>query len=68
MKKEKSLPVSKEIKSSKGSNPVNKFKKGSKGASLASMNNIITSAVESAKATTGSSLADEGPSVDYDEK
>ena len=52
MKKDKNLPVSKDIKSVPGSDPINKFKKDSKGATVATVNNIITGAVESVKQRT----------------
>ena len=68
MKNDKNVPVSKDKKSGSGSNPKNEFKKGSKGASLASVNNIITSAVGSVKAKAGTGLADKGTNVDYNEK
>ena len=68
MKKDKNLPASKAQKSDTGTNPVNKFKKGSKGASIASLSNIITSAVGSVKAKTGSGLANEGTDLDYSEE
>ena len=68
MKKDKNPPTSIEKKSGAGSNPENKFKKGSKGATLASVANIITSAVGSAKAKSGRGLADEGTDVDYTEE
>ena len=68
MKKGENLPASKEPKSDTGTNPKNKFKKGSKGASIASLSNIITSAVGSAKAKSGSGLANEGTDLDYSEE
>lgn len=68
MKKEKNLPVSKKAKSGPGSDPVNKFKKGSKGITLATLNNITTSAVENVEAKSGKGLANEGTNIDYSEK
>ena len=68
MKKDEKLPKANEIKSGKGSDPVNKFKKGSKGATIASVDNIITGAVESVKAKSGRGLANEGSTVDYNEE
>lgn len=68
MKKQKNLPVSKGKKSGPGSNPENKFKKGSKGATVAAVDNIITSATGNVKARSGSGLADEGTAVSYDEE
>ena len=66
MKKEKKiLPVSKDKKSGPGSNPENKFKKGS---TVASVDNIIGSAVGKTIARTGSGLANEGTSVSYEEE
>jgi hypothetical protein len=41
MKNKKNPPVSKEIKSSPGSDPENKFKKGTNGSTAASVDNII---------------------------
>lgn len=68
MKNEKNLPVSKEKKSGRGSDPENKFKKSTKGATAASVDNIITSATGNVKARSGSGLADEGTEVSYDEE
>lgn len=68
MKKDKNLPVSKDIKSVPGSDPINKFKKDSKGATVAAVNNIITGAVESVKAKSGRGLPNEGTNVDYNEE
>jgi hypothetical protein len=65
MKNEKKTPASKEIKTGPGSNPVNKFKKGSTGIKDTG---IISSAVESVKAKSGKTLANEGPNVDYTEE
>ena len=67
MKKDKNLPISKKVKSGPGSDPINKFKKGSKGITLASFNNIVTGAVESVKAKSGSGLDNQGTNVDYNE-
>lgn len=69
MKKEKKvLPVSKEKKSSTGSNPENKFKKGQKKSTFDSLENVISSAVTNTKARTGSGLANEGTSGSYEEE
>ncbi len=68
MKKDKNKPVSKDNKDISGTNPDNKFKKGSKGATAASVNNIITSAVDNVKANSGKGLANEGTEVDYTEE
>ena len=68
MKKDEKLPITNEVKRGKGSNPVNKFKKGSKGATISSVDNIITSAVESVKAKSGKGLSNEGSTVDYNEE
>jgi len=66
MKKEKTiLPVSKEKKGGTGSNPKNKFKKGSP---VASVDNVIGSAVGKTIARTGSGLANEGTSVSYEDE
>ena len=67
MKKDKNLPISKKVKSGLGSDPINKFKKGSKGITLASFNNIVTGAVESVKAKSGRGLDNDGTNVDYNE-
>lgn len=68
MKKEKNLPVTKKVKSGPGSDPVNKFKKGSKGITLASLENITTGAVENVEAKSGGGLADKGTNIDYSDK
>ena len=68
MKKEKEmLPVAKDKKTGKGSNPVNKFKKG-QHTTAAAINNIITGAVENVKSRPGSGSADEGTVTSYDEE
>ena len=68
MKKDKNIPAPIEQKSDSGTNPKNKFKKGSKGASIASLSNIITSAVGTVEAKSGSGLANEGTDLDYSEE
>lgn len=68
MKIDKIIPVTDDKEKVTGTNPKNMFKKGSKGASAASINHIITSAVDSVKANTGSGLANEGTDVDYTEE
>ena len=68
MKKDINLPISKKVKSGPGSDPINKFKKGSKGITLASLNNITTGAVENVEAKSGGGLADKGTNIDYSEK
>ena len=65
MKKDKNLPASKEKNKVAGTNPKNKFVKGSTGATVASLNNIISSAVDSVKAKSGRGLANEGTDLDY---
>ena len=67
MKKDKNIAVSKKIKSSPGSAPLNKFKKGSKGITLDAFNNIVTGAVGSVKAKSGRGLSNEGTNVDYND-
>ncbi len=67
MKKDEKLPISKETKSGPGSDPVNKFKKG-KPTSAATLDNIITGAVEHVKAKSGKGLPNEGTNVDYNEE
>ena len=54
-------------KTGKGSNPENEFKKG-QTTSVAAIDNIITSAVESVKPKSGSGFTDEGTVVFYDEE
>lgn len=68
MKKDKNIPVTDDKEKVTGTNPENMFKKGSKGASAASVNHIITSAVGSVKAQSGNGLANEGTDVDYAEE
>jgi hypothetical protein len=68
MKKDKNLPDQEKIKSGTGSDPVNKFKKGSKGITLATLNNITTGAVESVKARSGGGLANKGTNIEYSEE
>ncbi len=68
MKKDKNIPAANKIKSLPGSDPINQFKKGSKGATVASVDKIITSAVESVKAKAGKGLANEGSTADYNEE
>lgn len=69
MKKETiNQPISKEKKSNKGSDPVNKFKKGQKKSTFNSLENVINSAVTTTMARTGSGLANEGTAVSYEEE
>jgi hypothetical protein len=68
MKKDKNIPAANELKSNQRSDPINQFKKGSKGATVASVDKIITSPVESVKAKTGKGLANEGSTADYNEE
>lgn len=68
MKKDKIVPTSNVKKNRAGTNPINQFKKGSKGATLASVNNIIGSAVDGVKAKSGRGLANEGTDLDYNEE
>jgi len=65
MKKETVIPVTKNKKSSPGSNPKNKFKKN---AGNGTDSNIITGAVENVKAKSGRGLTNEGTNVDYNEE
>ena len=68
MKKEKEvLPVTKGKKTGPGSDPVNKFKKG-QHTTAASIDNIISSAVENVKSRPGSGASDEGTMTSYDEE
>jgi len=66
MKKTIVTPKSNKKKSSPGSDPENKFKKGKTTA--ASINNIITSATGKTMARTGSGLANEGTAASYEEE
>ncbi len=63
MKNDKNLPILKKIKSGPGSDPVNKFKKD-QTTTAAAIDNIITGAVESVKAKSGTGLSNEGTNVD----
>jgi|GEM_PF-1358545 len=68
MKKEqKILPPSKVKKTGPGSNPENKFKKG-KTTTAATLDNIITGAVENVKPRSGSGFANEGTVPIYEEE
>lgn len=68
MKKEKEmLPVAKDKKTGKGSNPVNKFKKG-KTTSAATLENIITGAVENVKPQSGKGFTNRGTVTSYEDE
>ena len=64
MEKDKIIPASEEIKTGPGSDPVNTFKEGSTGIKNT---DIISSAVDNARAKSGSGLANDGTNVDYNE-
>jgi len=66
-KDQKILPATKGKKSGPGSDPVNKFKKGST-TSAATLDNIITSAVENVTPKSGNDFANEGTVHNYKEK
>lgn len=66
-KEEKKILVSKVKKTGPGSNPVNKFKKG-KATSAASIDNIISGAVENVKPRPSSGFSNEGTVPIYEEE
>ena len=66
-KDEKIIPAATAKKTGPGSNPVNKFKKG-KNTSAATLDNIITGAVDNVKARSGSGFSNEGTVPGYEEE
>lgn len=67
-KEEKVIPASKvDKKTGPGSNPVNKFKKG-KPATVAALDNVITSAVNKVKPQAGKGFTDEGTVAGYEDE
>lgn len=66
-KEEKLLTAPKGKKTGPGSNPVNKFKKG-ENTSAATLDNIITGAVENVKPRSSAGFAKKGTVPDYEER